>query len=296
MSDGAALGQRSNQDHEEGDDEKDANTAQSPFVSFLPESLGQALEELGNGEFGQPDTRHGLVMACKFKGQRCVQQGVEDPRCKDHLRADYAMADFGRIGQVGRVDIVCAIDQNNVNKAHACKKRKDAEGHDLVLAEQAFIANVAARQADGYDDSGEDSAPPTVQKSGVVGQASSGLWGGRAVDTARYDHSAVEQSVQTLASAEGGAVWNVACSVSAMGDSGSGDGCRIVGWRRMDHFAIPGDVGGVPRSRKRGVQVQVESVEGGTASLERNVEDRSTRRREVRREVKRKARQPMSGR
>lgn len=113
------------------------------------------------------------------------------------------MVNSNWVCQAGNIDIVCAVDQDNVHKAHARKEGKDAERHDLVFAEQAFIANVAAEQADAYDDSGENGAPPAVQERGIVGQASPGLWGRRAVQIALYYHDDVEQSSQTLASAEG---------------------------------------------------------------------------------------------
>lgn len=92
------------------------------------------------------------------------------------------MVNSNWVCQAGNIDIVCAVDQDNVHKAHARKEGKDAERHDLVFAEQAFIANVAAEQADAYDDSGENGAPPEI---------------------ALYYHDDVEQSSQTLASAEG---------------------------------------------------------------------------------------------
>jgi hypothetical protein len=113
------------------------------------------------------------------------------------------MANFDRVCQVGNVDVIGAVDENNMDKAHTCKEGEDAESHDLILAEQALIANVAAGKTDAYDDCGENGAPPAVQKRRVVGQASPGVWGRRAVEMARYYHGAVEQSSQTLASAEG---------------------------------------------------------------------------------------------
>lgn len=113
------------------------------------------------------------------------------------------MANLDGVCQVGRVDIVGAVDQDDVDKAHARKQRKDAEGHDLVFAEELLIADVAARQADADNDCGEDGAPPAVEEGRVVGDAGSGLWGNGTVEIARYYHVAVEQSSQTLASAEG---------------------------------------------------------------------------------------------
>lgn len=117
------------------------------------------------------------------------------------------MTNNDRVCQIRNIDIVGAPDEDDMHKAHTRKQWNDAEGHDLVFAEKSFIANVAAGQPDGYDDSGENGAPPRIQESRVVGEAGSAQRGGIIVQGARCYHAAVEQSPQTLASAEGGAVW-----------------------------------------------------------------------------------------
>lgn len=70
------------------------------------------------------------------------------------------MADLDGVCEATNVDIIRAIDEDHVNTAHACNKRDNAPGHDLVLAEQTFVPNVAAGQSEADDDDGENGAPP----------------------------------------------------------------------------------------------------------------------------------------
>jgi len=101
------------------------------------------------------------------------------------------MANDDGVGQTRNIDVVCAVYENDMNKRHASKQGNDAQGHDLVFAEEALIANVATRQTDSYDGSREDGAPPAVQESRVVGEASPAVWGSSVVQMARYYHAAV---------------------------------------------------------------------------------------------------------
>jgi len=101
------------------------------------------------------------------------------------------MANDDGVSQTRNIDIVCAVYKHDMNKTHTSKQGNDAQGHDLVFAEEALIANVTTRQTDSYDDCGEDSAPPAVQESRVVGEASSAVWGSSVVQMARYYHAAV---------------------------------------------------------------------------------------------------------
>ena len=94
------------------------------------------------------------------------------------------MADDGRVCQIRDVDIVGAPDQDHVSESHSRKQWDDAECHDLVLAEESFITNIAARQSDSYDDSGKYSAPPRIQESRIVGHAGSAQRGRVIVDIA----------------------------------------------------------------------------------------------------------------
>jgi hypothetical protein len=104
-----------------------------------------------------------------------VQHGVEDPSCDDQFRTDFAMMDLERVCKLGGVGIVGAPYQNHMDEGHAGEKRKDAPGHDLVFAEEAFIPDVAADKAGSYDEGAEDGAPPAVEKRGVVCDASAAL-------------------------------------------------------------------------------------------------------------------------
>lgn len=118
-----------------------------------------------------------------------LQHGVEDSRCKYHLRANLSVTDLDRVVQSADVDIVRAPDEDHMDKAHARDERNDAQRHDLVLSEEAFIADVATRQAESDNDEGEDGTPPAVEQSWVVGGAGAALWRGFVVDAARKYHA-----------------------------------------------------------------------------------------------------------
>jgi hypothetical protein len=47
-----------------------------------------------------------------------------------------------------------------MHETHPTKQRNDAQCHNLILAEELFIANIAARQSEANDDDGEYGAPP----------------------------------------------------------------------------------------------------------------------------------------
>lgn len=115
------------------------------------------------------------------------------------------MANLDGIGQLGHVDIVGAPDEDDMDTAHAGQERNDAPGHDLVLAEEALISNVAARQAKGDDDNGGDGAPPAVEKGRVVGDPGAAVGRRDVEEGARDDHAGGSggSPLQTRASAEG---------------------------------------------------------------------------------------------
>lgn len=74
-----------------------------------------------------------------------LQHGVEDPCRKHHLRTNLSVPDLDRVVQSADVDIVGAPNEDDMHKTHACYEGNDTPGHDLVLAKQTFIADVATR-------------------------------------------------------------------------------------------------------------------------------------------------------
>jgi hypothetical protein len=98
------------------------------------------------------------------------------------------MANLYGICETANIDIVCAVDEDDVDTSHASEKRNDTPGHDLVLAEEAFISNVAAGQSESNNDYGEDGAPPAVEQSWVVCSSGAALRWRSIIDTARYYH------------------------------------------------------------------------------------------------------------
>lgn len=49
------------------------------------------------------------------------------------------------------VDVVCPIEQYDVYESHAANERHDTEQHDLVLGEEAVVAQQAATHARADD-------------------------------------------------------------------------------------------------------------------------------------------------
>ena len=143
------------------------------------------------------------------------------------------MVDLGRVRQGRGVDVVCAVDEDDVGTAHAGHEGDDAPGHDLVFAEQLVVANVAAREADKDDAEGEDGAPPAVEQRRVVCDTGAAFGGRCIVEVAGEDHT-VQQSSQTPSSGEG-ELLQVACSA---GRGGNGGGCKTGSCRSMDHVVV----------------------------------------------------------
>jgi hypothetical protein len=86
------------------------------------------------------------------------------------------MSNLDWVRQSRDVDIVRAIYQHYMDATHPCHQRDDAQSHDLILAEESFIANIPARQPKSNDDDGEDGTPPAVEERWVVGNAGSAFW------------------------------------------------------------------------------------------------------------------------
>lgn len=92
------------------------------------------------------------------------------------------------IREIADVDVVRAVEENNMDATHTCSKRDNAPGHDLVLAEESFISNVSAADSESYDNDGEDSAPPAVQQGWIVRNPGAAFWWRCIVNVARYYH------------------------------------------------------------------------------------------------------------
>lgn len=160
-------------------------------------------------------------------GLGVLQHGIKDSRSQNHLCPNLSVSDLDWVSQRADVDVVGAPDEDHMHTAHARKEGNDAEGHDLVLPEEAFIADVATRQAESNDDEGENGTPPAVEEGRVVGGTGTAFWRRLIVDTAREYHAA-ERTSQTLTSGEG-ALLVVACSVT---DDGRRWVLEVQAWMR----------------------------------------------------------------
>lgn len=103
------------------------------------------------------------------------QHGVEDACGQHTLRAYFAVSNLERVCEAADVDVVGAVNEDDVNAAHAGQEWNNAAGHDLVFAEKAFIADIATRQTESYENDGEYGAPPAVEQRRVVADTGAAL-------------------------------------------------------------------------------------------------------------------------
>ena len=87
------------------------------------------------------------------------------------------------------VDVVGAVEQDDMDEGHSSQQGDDAVGHDFVFMKEALIAKVAAGNTQAYDEDGENSTPPAVEKGGVVGSAGAALGRGLVVQGAWDNHA-----------------------------------------------------------------------------------------------------------
>jgi hypothetical protein len=98
------------------------------------------------------------------------------------------MANFQGVDETTDIDVVCAVDEHDVNTTHTGNQWDHAPGHDFVFAEEAFISNVPASESKSYEDDGEDGAPPAVEQGWIVPNAGAALRRSFIVDAARQYH------------------------------------------------------------------------------------------------------------
>lgn len=131
-----------------------------------------------------------------------------------------------------------------MHESHANEEWDDAEGHDLILPEQAFIAHISACEAEEDDDEREAGAPPTEQQRRVVLAAGARLGRRLAGEVAREYHDGVEHGGSlSPASAEG------RC------------GCRVL-WRAW--WSQRGEVEGVAGALTMSAEGRADNQAGGT--------------------------------
>ena len=85
------------------------------------------------------------------------------------MRADFTISNPARIYEAIEVDIVSAVDKNDVGEGHASHTRNQTPGHDLIFGKEAFVARIATEEASRYNDGGKDGAPPAVEEGWIVG-------------------------------------------------------------------------------------------------------------------------------
>ena len=133
---------------------------QSKLVARTPQVDRDPLEELRDRPLAHPD-----------------EQSIEDTCSQHELRTHFAMPNlFFCVVDADSGDIVSAIDQNYVHKAHACKQWDQGEEHDPVFAKQLVASDLSASQSRENDDSGEACCPPAVEQCRVVCKASASIW------------------------------------------------------------------------------------------------------------------------
>lgn len=143
---GLTLGKSGYHDGDECRNQEDAYGAEDYLVAPSPDGTCDALQELGDCEFADPD-----------------EQSIVDARCQDQFRADLPEMDFV-VGQVFRLHIVGAVHQDDVHQAHARKQRYQAQRHDAVLLEQSSSADLPPSQAHEDDGDCKASTPPAEEE------------------------------------------------------------------------------------------------------------------------------------
>lgn len=124
MIEGLAFGEGSYYYSNKGCDQEDAYTMESNLVAPSPDGTSNALEELGDGEFADPD-----------------KKSVVDACCENQFGAYLAEVYFVRC-KICTLDIVGAVHKDNMDQPHARKQRYQTQSHDLVLLKQTTTPNL----------------------------------------------------------------------------------------------------------------------------------------------------------
>nr|POE68860.1 hypothetical protein CFP56_66874 [Quercus suber] len=114
------FGQSGDDDDDEGDEQEDPDALQGQLIAAPPDANGDALQELGDGQFAHPDVG-----------------GVEDAGGQDQARTDLAVPQLGGgEGVALGLDVVGAVDQDDVYAGHADEQRDHGRQHDPIFTEQ----------------------------------------------------------------------------------------------------------------------------------------------------------------
>lgn len=68
-------------------------------------------------------------------------------------------------------DVVGAKQKNDMDQTHPDEERYQAQGHELIFAEQFACPDHSSPKTGEYDGDGESCAPPTEKQRGIVGIA-----------------------------------------------------------------------------------------------------------------------------
>ena len=128
MIEGLAFRECSNDDSEEGQDEEYSDPVQRPLIAPPPYPDRDPLQKLRYGKLAQPN-----------------KQRIEDPRRQHQSRPRTSMLQLHiRIVMSDRLDIVRAIQQDDMDEGHAGEQRDEGEHHDPVFSEEHTAARLAA--------------------------------------------------------------------------------------------------------------------------------------------------------
>lgn len=148
---------------------------------------------------------------------------VEYPGAEDQPRSNGAMVDVLGAQACG-VDVVIAPQHDGVDEGHADEQWDDAQGHDLVFAEQPIVADFAATEAKQDHGEGACGAPPAEEQSGVVLHSGVRLRRRGGVEASRKRHC--KQSWMLSSKLAGGQVCMTSaateCFVAPSRDAGRG--------------------------------------------------------------------------
>lgn len=137
----------SNDDCDESGHEENANAMQRKLVARAPQVDRDPLEELRDCPLAHPD-----------------EQSVKDTCSQHELRTQFAIPNlFFCVVDTDSGDVVSAVDQHYVHKAHAREQWKQGEEHDPILAKQLVASDFPAGKARENDDGGETCCPPAVE-------------------------------------------------------------------------------------------------------------------------------------
>jgi hypothetical protein len=142
---GLTLGKCGYYYSDKGCNQEDAYTMENNLVAPSPDGTRNALEELRDGKFANPD-----------------EESIVDARCENQFGTYLTEVYFVRC-KIFTSDIVGAVHEDDMNQSHARKQRYQTQSHNPVLLEQTSTPNLSPSQACEDDDYGESSTPPAEE-------------------------------------------------------------------------------------------------------------------------------------